>query len=297
MPKINEQDYFVELRWEGVSPLYNDEPDRFVYPYRGEIGIYTNPKDDEPVRIGKFFAEYVDVAHAANCGESLYDCMDAHSGDISDYYELLYSGSEANGMLNERTAKMLALIPSQSNLLVIHRIELLPPYRGFGLGMVVIRHMIGRFGAGAGLIALQAYPLQLEKYHPPEEPQAWRNDMQMEQFNSDATKAKTGLRAYYQRLGFRRIEDTDFMVMAKDWLHTATDGTSAGPDNAGWRDAGQLPPNLVAPEDWQDFCSWAQESGYDESWLNRWDSRSLALQEAFLEEQRDADAHDKKGTT
>lgn len=54
-------------------------------------------------------------------------------------------------------------------------------------------------------------------------------------------------------------------------------------------DATRPPEPLVPPEQWPDFCDWVRDGGYDESWLNRWDSRSLWLQEQYLEEMRDAD--------
>lgn len=42
------------------------------------------------------------------------------------------------------------------------------------------------------------------------------------------------------------------------------------------------PPVII--KDWKAFCEWAKEGGYDESYLNQWDSKCLALQEQFLAE-------------
>lgn len=42
------------------------------------------------------------------------------------------------------------------------------------------------------------------------------------------------------------------------------------------------PPVIVA--DWQGFAEWVKEAGYDESYLNCYDSKCLALQEQYLEE-------------
>lgn len=41
------------------------------------------------------------------------------------------------------------------------------------------------------------------------------------------------------------------------------------------------PPVLVT--DWSAFADWVHEGGYDESYLNWWDSKCLALQEEYLE--------------
>ncbi len=45
-----------------------------------------------------------------------------------------------------------------------------------------------------------------------------------------------------------------------------------------------VPEPLVPASRWQEFIGWANDGGYDESWHNRWDSRSLELQRTFLEE-------------
>lgn len=42
------------------------------------------------------------------------------------------------------------------------------------------------------------------------------------------------------------------------------------------------PPVIIS--DWSAFCEWAKDAGYDESYLNQWDSKCLALQEQFLAE-------------
>jgi len=54
------------------------------------------------------------------------------------------------------------------------------------------------------------------------------------------------------------------------------------PDTAPINGFPTKPPVIVA--DWEAFCAWAKEAGYDESHLNRYDSKCLALQEQFLEE-------------
>lgn len=49
-------------------------------------------------------------------------------------------------------------------------------------------------------------------------------------------------------------------------------------------DAGTLPKDLISAGDWPDFCDWARDAGYDESYFNRYDSKSYALQQQYLEE-------------
>lgn len=55
--------------------------------------------------------------------------------------------------------------------------------------------------------------------------------------------------------------------------HTPSSASISGP-----------PPSLVPPEQWSAFLEWARDGGYDESYFNRWDSKSRALEQAYLDE-------------
>lgn len=58
------------------------------------------------------------------------------------------------------------------------------------------------------------------------------------------------------------------------------------------RDLSKPPPSIIPAIQWNDFCEWARDGGYDQSYFNRFDSKSLALQELYLEELRDSDSPD-----
>jgi hypothetical protein len=49
-------------------------------------------------------------------------------------------------------------------------------------------------------------------------------------------------------------------------------------------DASTPPPPLIPEGQWQDFVQWANDGGYDQSYFDRWDSKSLALQQTYLDE-------------
>lgn len=44
------------------------------------------------------------------------------------------------------------------------------------------------------------------------------------------------------------------------------------------------PPSLIPPDLWSDFMEWASDGGYDESYFNRWDSKSRTLEQTYLDE-------------
>jgi hypothetical protein len=46
----------------------------------------------------------------------------------------------------------------------------------------------------------------------------------------------------------------------------------------------RVPKSLITSDLTDEFQSWARDGGYDESYFDRWDSKSLALEEEFLAE-------------
>ena len=51
--------------------------------------------------------------------------------------------------------------------------------------------------------------------------------------------------------------------------------------------ASDLPKPLVGPDEWSDFVEWAHDGGYDESYFNRWDSKSYYLQVQYIDEKEE----------
>jgi hypothetical protein len=58
------------------------------------------------------------------------------------------------------------------------------------------------------------------------------------------------------------------------------------------KDFSKPPPAIVSGNEWPDFCEWARDGGYDQSYFNRFDSKSLALQEQYRDELREQQAAD-----
>lgn len=50
-----------------------------------------------------------------------------------------------------------------------------------------------------------------------------------------------------------------------------------------------IPGQIIPQSEWSEYCEWARDGGYDQSYFNRFDSKSVALQEAYLEEKREFD--------
>lgn len=103
------------------------------------------------------------------------------------------------------------------NLLILERVEILPRYRGSGLGLKILRHMEDRFSAGAAVVAMKSYPLQFEmKPNEEEGKKRWRN-LSLDELPKDKNAATKKLCQYYKKLGFVQIPEAPFLVRSTAW--------------------------------------------------------------------------------
>ena len=77
-----------------------------------------------------------------------------------EYAEAILDSNEAP--FSARLQKLLGDEIWNFNLLILDRVEILPKYRGGGVGLLVLTTVIERFGAGAGVVGMKPFPLQLE---------------------------------------------------------------------------------------------------------------------------------------
>lgn len=99
-----------------------------------------------------------------------------------------------------------------SDLFLVDRIEILPPFRGKNVFLQVINDGIRCVGGQAELIALKAFPLQFEVPSEDEEHLRWQEKMAYDLLCQDQKKALRQLRRYYQKMGFIKISDTGVIV-------------------------------------------------------------------------------------
>jgi len=83
--------------------------------------------------------------------------MDTYSAEMAEVFEALFD--PGTGELRKDVKELLGDVPFR-NILVIDRVEILPAYRGMGLGLATIWDIIQRHSAGCGIVALKAFPFQ-----------------------------------------------------------------------------------------------------------------------------------------
>jgi len=211
---MEKDDFRVLLTFEeATATLTHDDPDDFLYRYQGRVVGLTD-EDEHEFTVGTFRVVYADIENGSNHGLAAGEVLDGEENTCA--FQELYDLDE-----NHFTARIEKLCGDGilfSNLLVIDRIEILPDFRGMGIADEVIQSLIRRFGHGVGVVAVKAFPLQLEKgYRSDSKTEAWRNEMALDAFPKDIAKAKRSLKGFYKRLGFIPVPKTDLMVANLAW--------------------------------------------------------------------------------
>ena len=136
----------------------------------------------------------------------------------------LFDGSQSgldlgNLIIDWRTESLyenfedIMLETANYNILYIDRIELLPQFRGLGLGKKIMKDIIFRFDNSCGLIALKAFPLQLEGSSALGRDEKWNEKMKYEDSIQDEKMAKKQLYKFYKSLGFTQYLRTEYFYI------------------------------------------------------------------------------------
>jgi GNAT superfamily N-acetyltransferase len=197
--------YYIHLRFgEGEAELEDNDPSHYRYVTHGTVvGI---DEADQTVEVGRFQLSYIDVWAAVNAGASVFDIFDC-TQEACDYYSAIFNIDTLGP--SAALAKLFKDEVWPGNVLVLDRLEILPKFRGHNLGLVVMRRLIERFGAGAGVVAIKPFPLQHEYVR--EEEGQWRQRMEFDQLDKNLRRATAKLKRHYAKLGFKFMKGTPFM--------------------------------------------------------------------------------------
>lgn len=199
----------IDVNWTTRGSTEILSPECLVYEYDGEIFA---DYEGERVLIGKCRAMYLDVARTMAEGFSLQEVTDAHSSTLVNYYCNVFSEDVASTVFSEELNDLFDGNIFDLNLLILDRIELLSEYRGKGIGLSVVRYMMARFSQGAGIIALNAFPLQFEGGRRNTEDDKWYKNLQLDTLPKAKKKAQTKLVNLYRKLGFQVLPKSNLMV-------------------------------------------------------------------------------------
>lgn len=189
--------------------LDTEDPDEYIYTIEGKIilSVERDDEDDGEEIIGAYRLLYIDADSALENGVSLeevYDC----DGEAFEFYE-----DAVNPKSREFKSSVSALLDEEvgfqgSNVLIIDRIGICPEYRGHHLALKVLRKLIQHFVHGVSLIAIKPAPFEFTNSHIKSKYVDW----EYTEIDKNSSEAKE-LGKYYQRLGFRKMRGSAFMVL------------------------------------------------------------------------------------
>jgi hypothetical protein len=191
--------------------LEADDPGDYIYPICGRIAKMAD--DESDIVVGKFRLYYVDIASAINTGYvDVFDIFDAHSDSTADYYDSLFDPDTVG--FSDNLQRLFDYEIFEQSVLIIDRLELLPGYRGKNLGLTIMRRLIQRFSAGAGVVAIKPFPLQFEQSIPAEDKSGWHAEMQLSSFRETERASIRKLRSHYSKLEFVEMKGTPHMFLS-----------------------------------------------------------------------------------
>jgi GNAT superfamily N-acetyltransferase len=125
-------------------------------------------------------------------------------GDADDYaFNILF---DDEGSLKKEARRALGAQGDSvevEQLLILHRLKILPEARGRKLGAMVVSRIINKFGVGCDLIAMVCRPLQLNGHRDAGE---FGRRMALETLPTDEATATQKLTRYYRSMGFRAVK-------------------------------------------------------------------------------------------
>ena len=202
-----------------------DEPEGYMRPISGRVELFTGDDHDNAHEgkrergtvAGRFDASYINVDKSLVDGVKLYDVMETYSAETAEIYETLFDPHTCE--LREEVKKLLGGVTFR-NILVINRVEILPPYRGMGLGLATMWDLVRRHSAGCGIVALKAFPIQFRAGRLSDlEESDWNKKMGYDPYSYAVEFAHEKLIFHLKKLGFEPIGDAGVMVHSTPWQY------------------------------------------------------------------------------
>ena len=202
-----------------------DEPEEYARQIFGYVEFFIGDGHDDAHEgkrerrtvAGRFDASYINVDNSLLDGVKLCDVMDTYSAETAEIYETLFDPHTYE--LREDVKKLLGGVTFR-NILVINRVEILPPYRGMGLGLATMWDLIRRHSAGCGIVALKAFPIQFRAGRLSDlEESDWNKKMGYDPYSYAVEFAHEKLIFHLKKLGFEPIGDAGVMAHSTPWQY------------------------------------------------------------------------------
>jgi len=219
--------YFIYDRYS--ERYFVGEPEEYVRPISGYIEFLIGDGHDNAHEgtherrslAGRFEASYINVDNSLVFGAKLYGLMGSYSAVMAEIHETLFDPHTDE--LRKNLKELLGDVTFR-NVLVINRVEILPTYRGMGIGLAAIWDIIQRHSAGCGIVALKAFPVQFSSGSRSGrlsflEECEWNKKMGYDTHGYTMEFAHEKLIFHLMKFGFKRIGDTDVLALSTSIQH------------------------------------------------------------------------------
>lgn len=176
-----------------------EDPNDFVSEHRFNIYSDLVEPDGKAELVGRGSLSMLHFGLAMDVGFPLRDVMDA-TASILAMSESLFSWEEDADPFDKLDAYFEDDPIFNRDVCFVERLEVLPAYRGRGIGRNALISIGRKFYNGCGLVVLKAYPLQHEA-RDPGEADVWVQAMRYDALEQDLERAQYQLFNWYQQMG------------------------------------------------------------------------------------------------
>jgi GNAT superfamily N-acetyltransferase len=205
---IKNEDYFLTTEYNFSSSIGDQDPTRYLNQYFVRVKAHSLRMHDEEVLIGRGQITLILIGLAINHGFDIFDVFDAKQTTLN-LGEAIYDFEKYD--YKDELQEYYNYELFTGNICFLERLELLPEYRGHGIGKKIIKGFTERFSDTCGLFAMKAFPLQLEQNHNIDN--NWYKKMCLNEFEKDDEKAKYKLYSYYRSAGFDQPFNNEYFTM------------------------------------------------------------------------------------
>lgn len=200
----------LTLSWE--SDLIEDRtrPDTYLYDMHGNISLESGKGTREV--IGKFEIYLVDVHNGINIGLPGGKILDARE-NTRKYCRAVYDYRLCN--YEPPVYDLLKGECVELDMLIVEKIQLLPKYRGVGLGFRVMRLLIERIARDCGVIAMAPVPSQFDS--DASKTQTWLNRLDLARYSASREESTRKLTEHFARLDFKPLDGTPLLIRPGVW--------------------------------------------------------------------------------
>lgn len=183
------QDYSITFEISGRPVLDYGEDLDLIHDIEGKILYEAEMK--KAVKVGKIRAQKLGLGEALERRISWFDLCDSQSQELHDAYVAVFDLKKGNSIREDLELEMFG------DILLIHEISIIPKHRGRDLGLVAMHQTLKSLGGGCSMAVIKPFPLQF-------------SCKVTEKNRKECDAAQEKLREHWGRVGFMRIEGTDY---------------------------------------------------------------------------------------